>query len=161
MVVEIFHLDEQYKFSVTTFTLILEAMNGCGNAPEDKLRLVSRIMANFATIACEEGLADRVAESILDELARIGIFITDIGRLPDGRMIEEFIWTERRSILGEEHPDTISAMSNLAATLGDQGQLGEATAMQKEVLEKMRRILGEEHPPTISAMNNPRPRSEI
>jgi tetratricopeptide (TPR) repeat protein len=61
---------------------------------------------------------------------------------------------KRRRILGEEHPDTISAMNNLANTLGDQGQLNEAATMLKEVLEKMRRILGEEHPDTISAMNN-------
>lgn len=33
---------------------------------------------------------------------------------------------KRRRILGEEHPDTILAMNNLAATLRDQGQLDEA-----------------------------------
>jgi hypothetical protein len=39
-------------------------------------------------------------------------------------------------ILCEEHPDTISAMNNLASTLGDQGQLDEAAKMKKEVLER-------------------------
>jgi hypothetical protein len=61
---------------------------------------------------------------------------------------------KRRRILGEEHLDTVTAMSNLANTLGDQGKLEEAAAMLQEVLEKIRRILGEEHPHTISAMSN-------
>jgi hypothetical protein len=61
---------------------------------------------------------------------------------------------KRRQILSEEHLDTISAMNNLANTLGDQGQLDEATAMFKEVLEKMKQILGEEHPNTKVAMRN-------
>jgi tetratricopeptide (TPR) repeat protein len=61
---------------------------------------------------------------------------------------------KRRRILGEEYPDIISAMNNLADILGDQGKLDETAAMKQEVLAKRRRILGEEHPSTISAMNN-------
>ena len=91
-------------------------------------------MANFATMAGGRGLSDRMANSIIVELAGVGIFITEIGRLPEGHVIEEFVWTERRRILGEEHPSTILAMSNLASTLGEQGQLDEAAKMLKEVL---------------------------
>jgi hypothetical protein len=40
---------------------------------------------------------------------------------------------KRRRILGEEYPDTISAMSNLAKTLGDQGQLDEAAKINKQL----------------------------
>jgi hypothetical protein len=56
------------------------------------------------------------------------------------------VLAKRKRILGEEHPDTISAMNNLANTLSDQGQLDEAATMKKEVLAKRKRILGEEHP---------------
>ena len=146
--------DEQHEFSVTILTLIVEAIIGCRNAPEDKLRLVPHIMANFATMAGARGLSDRVADRTLDNLAEVGFFLTDIGRLPEGRVIEEFIWTERRRLLGEEHPNTISAMNNLAYMLGELGQLDEAAEMQKEVLKQRTRILGEEHPNTISAINN-------
>ncbi|KAI9770549.1 MAG: Kinesin light chain 3 [Geoglossum simile] len=61
---------------------------------------------------------------------------------------------KRRQILGEEHSDTISAMSNLANMLGYQGKHNEAAAMIIEVLQKRRQILGEEHRDTITAMNN-------
>jgi hypothetical protein len=59
-----------------------------------------------------------------------------------------------RRILGEEHPNTLTSMSNLAVTLSDQGDLAGARKLQEQVLEIRRRILGEEHPSTsISAWN--------
>jgi hypothetical protein len=79
-------------------------------------------------MAGARGLSDRVADSILNELAGVGVVITDIGRLREGHVIKEFTWIERCSILGEEHPDTISAMSNLVSTLGD---LGSSTRRQR------------------------------
>jgi hypothetical protein len=48
---------------------------------------------------------------------------------------------------------SISAMSDLACTLGDHGKLSDAAAMQRDTLEKSRRILGEEHLDTIWAMS--------
>jgi hypothetical protein len=50
---------------------------------------------------------------------------------------------KRQRILGDKHPDTITAMANLASTLGGQGKLEEAAAMKREVLEKRQRILGD------------------
>ena len=146
--------DMQAKISNTTFELIVEAINGCRNTPEDKLRLVPHVIANFTTVAGIRGVLYQTAEGTLNELARVGIFMTDIGRLQEGCVIETYVLNDRIRILGEEHPDTISAMNNLANTLGDQGQLDEAAKMSKEVLEKRRRILGDEHSFTITAMNN-------
>jgi hypothetical protein len=61
---------------------------------------------------------------------------------------------KRRRILGEEHPSTISAMNNLANTLGEQGQLDEAITILEVAVQKMKRIHGEEHPHTEIAINN-------
>jgi hypothetical protein len=96
----------------------------------------------------------RTTKDVIDEIAGAGDFITDLGRWPETRAIEEYVLQACRGLLGKEHPATISAMSNLASTLGNQGQLDKAARMQKQVLEKRKRILGEEHPDTISAMNN-------
>ena len=63
-------------------------------------------------------------------------------------------WRRRRRILGEEHPDTLSAMHALALTYQAQGRNTDAARIQEQVLEKGRRILGEEHPHTLSAMHN-------
>ena len=60
----------------------------------------------------------------------------------------------RRRELGEEHPDTLASMSNLAILYMDQGRLEEAEPMMRETLEIMTRVLGEEHPSTLNVMNN-------
>ncbi|WP_290649023.1 tetratricopeptide repeat protein [Aquisalimonas sp.] len=57
-------------------------------------------------------------------------------------------------LLGEEHPDTLISMGNLAGTLRDQGDLAGARALQEQVLDAYRRVLGEEHPDTLSLMGN-------
>lgn len=60
----------------------------------------------------------------------------------------------RNRLLGDEHPDTLTTMNNLAETLRAQGDLAGARKIQEQVLEITRRILGEEHPDTsLSAWN--------
>jgi tetratricopeptide (TPR) repeat protein len=57
-------------------------------------------------------------------------------------------------VLGEEHPDALAAMNNLAATLRVQSDLAGARRFQERVLEVGVRLLGEEHPSTLGSMNN-------
>ncbi|WP_203097920.1 tetratricopeptide repeat protein [Skermanella rosea] len=60
----------------------------------------------------------------------------------------------RRRVLGDEHPDTLTSMSNLALTLGAQGNHGGARALEEQVLALRRGVLGDEHPDTLTSMNN-------
>ncbi|KAJ7807209.1 hypothetical protein B0H13DRAFT_1669370, partial [Mycena leptocephala] len=60
---------------------------------------------------------------------------------------------KRKLDLGDEHPDTISAMHNLALTYGH-NQCQKAEELQVIVLEKQKRLLGNEHPNTLQAMTN-------
>ncbi|KAJ7061272.1 hypothetical protein C8F01DRAFT_1288669 [Mycena amicta] len=53
--------------------------------------------------------------------------------------------------LGGEHPNTILATANLAATFQSLGRYTEAQKLQEEVLEKRTKLLGPEHPKTIGA----------
>jgi hypothetical protein len=70
-------------------------------------------------------LTNGSGEDTLDELGMVGAFLTDIGRLKVRGEIERFVFNKRARILGEEHPSTITAINNLAITLGDLGQLGD------------------------------------
>jgi tetratricopeptide (TPR) repeat protein len=77
------------------------------------------------------------------------------GRLKEAQEIQEKVLEVRRCTLGEEHPETLRSMNNLASTyrqLG--GRLKEVQELREKVLEVMRRTLGEEHPDTVSSMNN-------
>lgn len=56
-----------------------------------------------------------------------------------------------RRELGEEHPDTLGAMSNVATTMAQAGELGAARGLHQRVLELRRAGLGERHPDTLRA----------
>ncbi len=60
----------------------------------------------------------------------------------------------RVRILGEDHPDTLSSMTNLASTYQEQGRLAEAEELLIQVLKTEKQELGEEHPDTLASMNN-------
>ena len=57
-------------------------------------------------------------------------------------------------LLGEEHPNTLTSMANLAATYKDQGKWKEAEALEEVVMEKTKHALREEHPDTLTIMTN-------
>jgi tetratricopeptide (TPR) repeat protein len=75
-------------------------------------------------------------------------FATDAGRLASGSA------GIRKELLGEEHPDTLTSMTNLASTYREQGRWKEAEELQVSVMEARKRVLGEEHPDTLTSMAN-------
>jgi serine/threonine protein kinase/tetratricopeptide (TPR) repeat protein len=60
----------------------------------------------------------------------------------------------RRRVLGEEHPDTLFSVTNLAALYMARGQYAKAEPLYVQTLDIRRRALGEEHPFTLLSMNN-------
>ncbi len=57
-------------------------------------------------------------------------------------------------ILGEAHPYTLTAMNNLAETLGARGNLAEARKLQEQVLALHQHRSGKRDPASITALNN-------
>ena len=60
----------------------------------------------------------------------------------------------RKEILGERHPNTITASNNLSLTYESQGRLNDAEALQAEVLNLRLDVLGDRYPDTGTAMLN-------
>jgi hypothetical protein len=60
----------------------------------------------------------------------------------------------RRKLFGEEHPDTLVSMNNLASAYSDQGRWKEAEELALQVLEATKTVLGAEHLYTLSSMAN-------
>lgn len=56
--------------------------------------------------------------------------------------------------IGDEHPDTISAMRHLAIAYRKTGQYQMALSLSKKVADLRAKVLGEEHPSTIDGMIN-------
>ena len=68
--------------------------------------------------------------------------------------IEQRVLEMRDRMLGRDHPDTLTSLSNLAATLYGAGDLDAAQHHQEQVLEARVQLLGPEHPDTLVAINN-------
>lgn len=58
------------------------------------------------------------------------------------------------SDFGEEHPDTLTALGDLAEMLSQTGKYQEALAIQTQVYKTRKRIFGEEHPDTLNVLGN-------
>ena len=58
----------------------------------------------------------------------------------------------RKRVLGQEHPDTLASMANLASTYQNQGRWKEAEELFVQVMETFKRVLGQEHPSTLTSM---------
>ncbi|KAM6489527.1 P-loop containing nucleoside triphosphate hydrolase protein [Amanita muscaria] len=70
-----------------------------------------------------------------------------------GKLYSEMV-KARGEALGASHPDTLSAMANLASTYWNQGRWNEAESLQVQVMEASKEILGASHPDTLTAMAN-------
>lgn len=55
---------------------------------------------------------------------------------------------------GEEHPDTLTSLCNLALHQRDAGDYGEAMQLSRRVYELRRKVLGETHIDTLESLNN-------
>ena len=54
--------------------------------------------------------------------------------------------------LGQEHPDILTSISNLASVLYSQGKYEEAEAMNRQALQLYEKALGLEHPDTLTSV---------
>src|SRR5436305_13576951 len=57
----------------------------------------------------------------------------------------------REKVLGNEHPATLSSLSNLATVRERQGKYEEAEVMNRRALKGKEKVLGYEHPDTLTS----------
>ncbi len=84
----------------------------------------------------------------------VGDTYMELGLYPEGQPHLERTLELRRRVLGPEHPDTLTSMSNLAVLYRVHGQYERSETLQTQALEVRRRVLGPEHPDTLTSMNN-------
>ncbi|KAL8759342.1 MAG: hypothetical protein Q9184_003647 [Pyrenodesmia sp. 2 TL-2023] len=84
----------------------------------------------------------------------VGRTYLDEGRWKKAEELEVQVIETRKRVLGEQHPDTLTSMANLASTYSNQGRWKEAEKLQVQVMDTRKRVLGEEHPSTLTTMNN-------
>jgi Tetratricopeptide repeat len=77
-----------------------------------------------------------------------------VGECRQARKLTEDTLSRCRSILGDDHPDTLRFASDLAFNLRASGQLEKARELDEDTLDRRRNILGDDHPDTLISANN-------
>ena len=93
-----------------------------------------------------------LTEYNINILENIRLVCNKMGHWKDVEELDLLILQENKEKQGEDHPDTITAMANLASTYWNQGRWNEAESLQNIVLQSRQKILGTDHPDTITAM---------
>ena len=78
-------------------------------------------------------------------LHRAAEYLDTRGEPATARPLFERALELRRSMLGEEHPDTLDSAGRLSFTLLEVGQYGPARQLGEDTLTRCRRVLGEDH----------------
>ncbi len=122
--------EEQRQFSRAALQLLAGAVSVRQADLEYRTRLVLQVSTNFAAVSKAYIAIDASDSCVLDLLWELSGFLQAMGRYWEAQGVIVFLVKGYRATSGEEHPDTITAMSNLALTLGDQGKLDEAATMK-------------------------------
>ena len=75
-----------------------------------------------------------------------------LGKYSDAQKIELNVLDKRNRLLGEEHPDAINAMENLAVTVYHLQRFKDATRLEVQVVDVGKKTFGEEHPQIVKAV---------
>ncbi|KAF1943365.1 kinesin light chain 1 [Clathrospora elynae] len=87
-------------------------------------------------------------------LNRVGRCQTSLGQYSAAETTDRQASSLRKKVLGLEHPDTLTSISNLASVLDRQGKYEEAESMNRQTLARLVKVLGPEHPATLTCMGN-------
>ncbi|KAI8662890.1 hypothetical protein NCS56_01093800 [Fusarium sp. Ph1] len=101
--------------------------------------------------------SDSETEDILVKASlrhRVGGFFLFQGRYAEAERLQREAIRTREELLGAEHPETLTVISDLASTLWRQDRLEEAEELETRVIEAWKRAEGEEHPKALDAMSN-------
>jgi serine/threonine protein kinase len=108
-----------------------------------------------------DAAADRLGEDFRDRPlveARLrhalGVSYWQLGRHDDADRHLPRVVETRRTLLGPDHHDTLTAMSNLASLRMAQGRDREAGELLSAVVDGFTRTVGDDHALTLGALNN-------
>jgi tetratricopeptide (TPR) repeat protein len=99
-----------------------------------------------------EQLEDEVTRAEL--MATMGFVYYNLGLYPQAEPLLEQGLDIQKGLFGDDHPDTLRSMGNLASLYQDQSRYDEAEPLYRQTLETRKRVLGDDHPRTLTSMND-------
>jgi Tetratricopeptide repeat len=89
-----------------------------------------------------------------DGMEKSARYLGMAGNYAAARALLQQVLAARRTDLGTEHPDTLTARGNLALWTGEAGDAAAARDQFAVLLPVLERVLGAEHPDTLNARAN-------
>ncbi|KAF8193565.1 hypothetical protein K438DRAFT_1674608 [Mycena galopus ATCC 62051] len=83
-----------------------------------------------------------------------GMIFWGAGKYKQSEKLLEEVLKIQKQLLGDNHPDTLPIMADLAITYSDLGEHRKAEELSVIVLEKQKQLLGSNHPDTLLTMGN-------
>jgi hypothetical protein len=91
-------------------------------------------------------------EERLDLAWKCAMALYSDGQYEAAKELDVQVMETRKRVLGDEHPDTLNSIHNLAYTLESQSRHKEALALIDLCFQSCRKVLGEQHPDTQSSL---------
>jgi tetratricopeptide (TPR) repeat protein len=117
-------------------------------------RSVWRRYLAHAQFALKSPLIGQDGEKRMDLAWKVGNCLDSDGRWKEAKTLLVQVMEFRKKVLGDEHPDTLGSMNNLAFLFGSQGKYEAAEPLFKETLRLRKKVLGDEHPDILTSINN-------
>ncbi|KAJ7854241.1 hypothetical protein B0H13DRAFT_1189095 [Mycena leptocephala] len=91
---------------------------------------------------------------VVDFGVQYGMIYWSAGWYEEAKEFVLAVLEQRKQVLGDDHPDTLLAMGNLASTYQHLGKFQRAEELEVVVLEKRKQVLGDDHSDTLWAMGS-------
>ena len=85
---------------------------------------------------------------------RMSWYLRLVGRYNEAEDLARRSTNVWANFLGQDHPDTLASMANLASTYRNQGRWEKAEELEVKVMETSKEVLGLDHPDTLTSMAN-------
>ncbi len=146
--------DQSLWFDITT-TVVADSISTNNDGSEHAYRrsLIPHIDCFFGGDHTEPLIGRGTQYRQTEKGIKLAQVYFDGGRFQSARDLQEKVVTERKSILGQEDPDTLQAMTDLGSTYWNIGLMDKAAEIQCSVMEARIEALGHNHPETLKSID--------
>jgi tetratricopeptide (TPR) repeat protein len=138
-----------YEWNQRTITQLLQVFPDDNHSNRSKWR---RLLPHAQYVMSHSERNDDEARSNLARQCAIALDSDGHYEVAEELFVQ--VMETRRRMLGHEHADTLTSVSNLGWVLSNQGKYEEAERMHQQALEGREKTLGREHPETLISVDN-------
>ncbi|KAJ7897516.1 P-loop containing nucleoside triphosphate hydrolase protein [Mycena leptocephala] len=117
--------------------------------PKQNIQMASLVLCPHVELAAQSN-----AEIALFFSSQYLLIFKEAGKYKQTEKLLKEVLKKQKQLLGDNHPDTLHTMGNLANTYSDLGEHRKAEELNVIVLEKWKQLLGDNHPHTLCTMGN-------